>query len=423
MKSRGLLVLLTLIAGCGAPTRVVRFESDHAAPITRPLPSRSTSVEVTADALGEALATLVLDVPLSVRPEQAGRLLRANTSEAWGHVDRGLQSALRQDYGRWCAQHEARGDCLSLLEEGLGFDDFDRLRIAVAFALEPAWEGVTEALREVADTRVLKAMVVSSVAVYALLLAAPEPLVTKSVTLVLTAYMVAWLGAGPFLDLVRACVDLRAATRRATTFTALQDAGARFGRGVGRNGARITILLVTATLGSKATGLATRGPGLPGFAQAAAAAEAEVGLVLPAVLGVRSIAVSGHELVIGLAPGAVAMSASSGGSGSPPPKGYTTYRSVDASGRTQYAGLTNDLARRAAEHLRGKGIQIEKLLGNLSREDARAVEQALIELHGLRKNGGTLLNQINSIAPSNPRYSALLRRGLQLLESVGYNGG
>ena len=31
---------------------------------------------------------------------------------------------------------------------------------------------------------------------------------------------------------------------------------------------------------------------------------------------------------------------------------------------------------------------------NLSRSDARAVEQALIEIHGLQKNGGTLMNEL-----------------------------
>ncbi|KFE69552.1 hypothetical protein DB31_6527 [Hyalangium minutum] len=56
----------------------------------------------------------------------------------------------------------------------------------------------------------------------------------------------------------------------------------------------------------------------------------------------------------------------------------------------------------------------------LSREDARAVEQVLIELYGLQKNGGTLLNRINSIARSNPRYADLLRRGKKLLESIDY---
>ncbi len=83
-------------------------------------------------------------------------------------------------------------------------------------------------------------------------------------------------------------------------------------------------------------------------------------------------------------------------------------------------GITNDLARRAAEQLSSKGIQIEKLMGGLDRTDARAVEQALIEIHGLGKNGGTLLNMINSIAKSNPAYASQLERGYELLHSVGY---
>jgi hypothetical protein len=96
------------------------------------------------------------------------------------------------------------------------------------------------------------------------------------------------------------------------------------------------------------------------------------------------------------------------------------YRSVDAAGAVNYVGITNNLARRAAEQLSSKGIQIEKLMGGLSRLDARAVEQALIEVHGLARNGGTLRNQINSIATSNPAYASQLERGYELLRSIGY---
>ena len=73
------------------------------------------------------------------------------------------------------------------------------------------------------------------------------------------------------------------------------------------------------------------------------------------------------------------------------------YLSKNADGVTQYVGITNNIARRQAEHLASKGIEIEPLMKNLSRSDARAVEQALIEIHGLGKNGGTLINKINSI--------------------------
>jgi hypothetical protein len=95
------------------------------------------------------------------------------------------------------------------------------------------------------------------------------------------------------------------------------------------------------------------------------------------------------------------------------------YHSVEA-GVTQYVGITNNLARRAAQHLGTKGIKIEPLMQGLSRSDARAVEQALIEIHGLGKNGGTLLNKINSISPTNPAYGSQLQRGYDLLKSIGY---
>ena len=95
------------------------------------------------------------------------------------------------------------------------------------------------------------------------------------------------------------------------------------------------------------------------------------------------------------------------------------YHSVEE-GVTQYVGITNNLARREAEHLASKGINIEPLMQGLTRADARAVEQALIEVHGLGKNGGTLLNKINSIVKSNPSYASQLARGYELLKSIGY---
>ena len=61
-------------------------------------------------------------------------------------------------------------------------------------------------------------------------------------------------------------------------------------------------------------------------------------------------------------------------------------------------------------------------LSNLSRADARAVEQVLIENFGLGKNGGTLLNKINSIAETNPGYAQAIQRGVQILRSVNFPG-
>jgi hypothetical protein len=74
------------------------------------------------------------------------------------------------------------------------------------------------------------------------------------------------------------------------------------------------------------------------------------------------------------------------------------------------------------KHLTEKGIKIDQIhkLGELSRADARAVEQALIEIHKLGKEGGTPLNRINSISRSNSQYADRLKRGLELLEKAGY---
>jgi filamentous hemagglutinin len=102
----------------------------------------------------------------------------------------------------------------------------------------------------------------------------------------------------------------------------------------------------------------------------------------------------------------------------------SVYRSANAAGETQYVGITKNIEQRAAAHLREKGIGIAEIPGlkRLSRADARAVEQVLIEHHGLGKNGGTLLNKINSIAETNPAYGAALERGAELLQGAGYPG-
>ena len=93
-------------------------------------------------------------------------------------------------------------------------------------------------------------------------------------------------------------------------------------------------------------------------------------------------------------------------------------------GTTRYVGITNDVTRRGAEHMAQKGIRIEQIdgLDGLSRSDARAVEQTLIHIYGLGKDGGTLINKINSISPTkNPTaYEQSLKRGFELLDSIDY---
>jgi hypothetical protein len=96
------------------------------------------------------------------------------------------------------------------------------------------------------------------------------------------------------------------------------------------------------------------------------------------------------------------------------------YVSKNADDVVQYVGITNNIARRQVEHLRTKGIDIRPLMEGLSRDDAKAVEQALIQIHGLERTGGTLINKINSIALSNPSYAQQLQKGYELLKTIGY---
>jgi filamentous hemagglutinin len=112
-------------------------------------------------------------------------------------------------------------------------------------------------------------------------------------------------------------------------------------------------------------------------------------------------------------------SAAGGGSGK-----TTVYVSTDSNGNIQYVGITDDIQSRARAHLNQKGIFIEPIPGlqGISREDARAVEQVLIEYNGLGKNSGTLLNKINSISKNNPVYAESLKRGAELLKSIGFEG-
>lgn len=51
----------------------------------------------------------------------------------------------------------------------------------------------------------------------------------------------------------------------------------------------------------------------------------------------------------------------------------------------KYERITDGIARRATEYLAKKGICIERLVKGLSRADAPAVEQALLEKPGLVK--------------------------------------
>jgi RHS repeat-associated protein len=96
----------------------------------------------------------------------------------------------------------------------------------------------------------------------------------------------------------------------------------------------------------------------------------------------------------------------------------TVYRVVEGS-KTIYVGITRDFQTRASYWSNQNGWQIQPISGlykALSRLDARAVEQVLIEHFGI----DNLANKINSIAASNPIYTDAIQRGRDILNARGF---
>jgi RHS repeat-associated protein len=85
---------------------------------------------------------------------------------------------------------------------------------------------------------------------------------------------------------------------------------------------------------------------------------------------------------------------------------YSVYKGFDALGDLRYIGITSrNVAERAAEHQAAAGtgrelLQYQAVETGLTKTQARIVEQSYIDTYGLQKNGGQLVNKINSISPT-----------------------
>lgn len=302
LRWAGLLLLGTLLTGC-ATSRVVYLDTGQGKPIAYSPPTGVDAIEIDADAFQQVMTRLVLDMRFSLRPE--GEAHPRARLASWEPEPR----PRRTDYGAWCSRQSQPEECLSLLEDGFTFlDARARRSMALSFAWDGVWEGVQGVVREVINPLALKAMITSAMAAYMLLVVAPEP-VTKLVAIALTTYVIAYIGLDSFANLMKGWQRLSADSERAVAFDELKDAGQAFGKILGQNGARVLILALTAALGGGAANLATKGPMLPGFAQAALAAETNAGFQLSAAMagGIRSISIAEGAMTVGLAPHAVAM--------------------------------------------------------------------------------------------------------------------
>ncbi|OJT24492.1 hypothetical protein BO221_15190 [Archangium sp. Cb G35] len=328
-------LLLVPLVGCGTVSRVVRLDTGQGPPLVVTPRRGAQPVQLREDEFKASLAKVAREVRPAANPLQHARRLMLDS--LW-HEDvylkwtgrrleldpegevahRAAQQCLEltHAYGRWCERQGRPRDCLSLLKGGPVLNADGRYALAMEFALGSVWNETRDAFKDMANPEVVRSTLVSAMATYLMLWSMPEP-VSKGLAASLTAGLIAYLGVDTVWSLIQGWRLLVAEADRATTFAELREAGERFGRVMGKNSARVFVLLTTAAIGNTA-GLAVKGPGLPGATQAAVLAESQAGFRWAAVGEVNSVAVSAEgSFTIALAPGAVAMAAWAGDSSSP----------------------------------------------------------------------------------------------------------
>lgn len=320
-------LLLVPLAGCGTASRVVRLDMSQGQPLVVTLRSGEPTVRLREGEFEASLAKLGREVRPASAPLQHAQQLMFGTVwhkevylkwtgrrlelDAEGEMAQQAAQAcleLTHAYGRWCEHQGRPRDCLSLLKERPLLDADGRYAVAMELALGSVWNETRDAFRDMASPEAVRATLVSAMAMYMMLWAMPEP-ISKGLAATLTASLIAYLGVDTVWCLIQGWRLLVAEADRATTFAELREAGERFGRVMGKNSARVFLLLTTAAIGNTA-GLAVRGPGLPGSAQAALLAESQAGFRWASVSEVQSVAVSAEGVfTVALAPGSIAMGA------------------------------------------------------------------------------------------------------------------
>ncbi|RKH17278.1 hypothetical protein D7V77_35995 [Corallococcus sp. CA041A] len=310
------MLLFVLLTGCASgPT--VRLRTERGTTTYAP-ETWDRRVPVSARDFEAALARLVLEVPLTVRSPRVVRTVAKKGAQ----LDLGFGFMLRDGYGRWCRAHEAPGDCLSLLENGAGFGELDRLTLAVGMSLDPLRASIGAALQDTLNPEFFVSVVSGAIASWVVLAAAPEPVFTKAAA-VIAAVFLAYVGVQSFLAVVRACGALKDATDRAQTFQELEEAAEVFAQALGPEVARVFVLAVTMLVSHGVTvGLSSALSLMPRFPDAVRLGSTQAGFNPARVLDVSAVAVVDGVVEVTLASTAVAMAtmgpplpSSSGGPG------------------------------------------------------------------------------------------------------------
>jgi hypothetical protein len=202
-----------------------------------------------------------------------GRVVRLWPLEEGSPLQVGSAAQVKRRYRELCQRDYQGQDFLALFSDGPELTKEDIRTLGLALALKPVLGETREALKDMVSPQAIIGMIVGAASVYLALWLLPEP-VTKFLAAGLTLALLAWLPVHTLWELMDGWAQFVHDVDRATTYEEIEEASERFSKLMGENTARVLVLLITTALGGGAK-FVSKLPKLPGFAQAAARAEAQ----------------------------------------------------------------------------------------------------------------------------------------------------
>ena len=323
-------VLLLALATTCSTTHVVRLATGQGQPLIQiPRTGESKPVGLGGEEFTKAIAKEVRWMRPSFNPEKAARELfevpprmgwyRYTQREGVIPIEAPLRASqwaevaeqVTQDYLQFCEAIGKPGDCRKALINSPALTGDGRYALAMSFAIEEIVPEMMQSFKDMADPEAIKASLYWTMAIYAAMWLAPEPVFSKGLATVVTASFVCYIGVDTFWTLIQGFRRMVEELDHATSFAAIREAGRKYGKVMGKNAARAFALLLTAAIGQTAASFSAKVPTLPGSAQASAAGAARVGIRLTEVAQVQAVTVTADAITIALAPNAVAATAQS----------------------------------------------------------------------------------------------------------------
>jgi hypothetical protein len=384
-------VLFLVLATTCSTTPEVRLDTGQGQPLIHILRTgESKPVELGKEEFTQAITKEVRRMRPSFNPEKAAReLFEVPPRSGWYRytqregvvpldapppASQWAEAAARvtQEYLQFCEALGEPGDCRKALMNNPVLTGDGRYALGMSFAIEEIVPEMMQSFKDMADPEAIKASLYWTMAIYAAMWLAPEPVFSKGLATVITASFVCYIGVDTFWTLIQGFRRMVEELDQATSFAAIREAGRKYGKVMGKNAARAFALLLTAAIGQTAASFSAKVPTLPGSAQASAAG-ARVGVRLTEVAQVEAVTVTAEAVTIALAHTAAAMTGQGPGGGS--------MSAMNASGGGGGGGSSTPGGRKLTEHaqesLRRHGFkepfsQVDDIIENYIRTTTQA---------------------------------------------------